>query len=46
MISNYGARWRVALVISMAFIESIVNSFLGKRIAKKQQMRWTPRGAH
>jgi hypothetical protein len=41
MIRNDGACWRAALVMSMAFIKSLVNSLPGKRIAKKQQMRWT-----
>jgi len=26
--------------------ESTVNTVIGKRFAKKQQMQWTPRGAH
>jgi hypothetical protein len=33
-------------VISSAFVESAVNQVVGKRMAKMQQMRWTPRGAH
>jgi hypothetical protein len=33
-------------VISTAFVESLVNSLLGKRFTKKQQMQWTHRGAH
>ena len=27
-------------------MESTVNTVIGKRFAKKQQMQWTPRGAH
>ena len=27
-------------------IETLVNSLLGKRFTKKQQMQWTHRGAH
>jgi hypothetical protein len=46
MIVNYGQRWREGLVISTAFVESLVNSLLGKRFTKKQQMQWTHRGAH
>jgi hypothetical protein len=33
-------------VISTAFVESLVNSLLSKRFAKKQSMQWTPEGAH
>jgi hypothetical protein len=29
-----------------AFTESAVNQVISKRMVKKQQMRWTPRGAH
>jgi hypothetical protein len=32
--------------ISTAFVESTVNQVISKRMVKKQQMRWTPRGAH
>ena len=46
MISNYGQLWREGKVISTAFIESLVNSLLGKRFTKKQQMQWTHAGAH
>ena len=30
----------------MAFAESTVNQVISKRMVKKQQMRWTKRGAH
>jgi hypothetical protein len=46
IIPDYGARWRAGQVISTAFIESLVNSLLAKRFAKKQSMQWTPEGAH
>ena len=46
MICNYGKDHREGRLISTAFIESMVNSMLAKRFAKKQQMQWTPRGAH
>ncbi len=46
MIRNYGERWRTGQVISTAFTESLVNSLLGKRFTKKQQMQWTHKGAH
>jgi hypothetical protein len=45
-IPNYGERWRTGEAISSAFVESAVNQVVSKRIVKKQQMRWTPRGAH
>ena len=45
-IINYGERYRAGERISTAFVESTVNTVVGKRFAKKQQMQWTPRGAH
>jgi hypothetical protein len=45
-IPNYGERWRTGEAISSAFVESAVNQVVSKRMVKKQQMRWTPRGAH
>ena len=45
-IPNYGERYRHGETISTAFVESTVNQVLSKRMAKKQQMRWTRRGAH
>ncbi len=45
-IINYGERFRTGERISTAFVESAVNTVIGKRFAKKQQMQWTPRGAH
>ena len=45
-IINYGERHRAGERISTAFVESTVNTVVGKRFAKKQQMQWTPRGAH
>jgi hypothetical protein len=33
-------------VISTAFVESTVNRVISKRFVKKQQMRWTKKGAH
>jgi hypothetical protein len=43
---NYGERRRAGEAISTAFVESTVNQVISKRMVKKQQMRWTPRGAH
>jgi hypothetical protein len=37
---NYGEK------ISTAFVESTINWVVSKRMVKKQQMRWTKRGAH
>jgi len=45
-IPNYGERHRAGEAISTAFTESTVNQVISKRMVKKQQMRWTPRGAH
>jgi hypothetical protein len=45
-IPNYGERYRAGEAISSAFAESAVNQVVSKRMVKKQQMRWTPRGAH
>jgi hypothetical protein len=44
-IPNYGEHRRVGEAISTAFTESAVNQVISKRMVKKQQMRWTPRGA-
>ena len=46
MVSNYGDRYRYGEVISTAFVESTINQVVSKRMVKKQQMRWTKRGAH
>jgi hypothetical protein len=45
-IPNYGDRHRYGEVISTAFVESTVNQVISKRFVKKQQMRWTKKGAH
>ena len=45
-IPNYGERYRYGETISTAFVESTVNEVVSKRMVKKQQMRWTQRGAH
>jgi hypothetical protein len=45
-IPNYGERRRAGEAISTAFVESTVNQVVSKRMVKKQQMRWSPRGAH
>jgi hypothetical protein len=45
-IPNYGERYRAGERISTGFVESTVNQVISKRFCKKQQMGWTPRGAH
>jgi hypothetical protein len=45
-IPNYGDRYRHGEAISTAFVESTVNYVVSKRMVKKQQMRWSERGAH
>jgi len=45
-IPNYGDRYRHKEMISTGFVESTVNQVIAKRMVKKQQMRWTKRGAH
>ena len=45
-IPNYGDRYRNGETISSAMAESTVNQVVSKRFVKKQQMRWTKRGAH
>jgi hypothetical protein len=45
-IPNYGERYRNGERISTGFVESTVNHVVSKRMVKKQQMRWSQRGAH
>jgi hypothetical protein len=45
-IPNYGDRRRHGETISTAFVESTVNYVVSKLMVKKQQMRWSERGAH
>jgi hypothetical protein len=45
-IPNYGERYRYGEPITTAFVESTVNEVVSRRMVKKQQMRWTQRGAH
>ena len=46
LIPNYGERWRNEEAIATGFVESAVNQIVSKRFVKKQQMRWTKKGAH
>lgn len=45
-IPNYGERYRQGDTITTSFVESTINQVVTKRFVKKQQMQWTPRGAH
>ena len=45
-IPNYGERRRAGEDHLHLFVESAVNQVISKRMVKKQQMRWSPRGAH
>lgn len=45
-IPNYGERYRHGERISTGFVESTVNQVISNRFCKRQQMQWTPRGAH
>jgi hypothetical protein len=43
---NYGERHRRGKPVSTATAESAVNQVLNQRMCKRQQMRWSPIGAH
>ena len=45
-IVNYGERYRNGDRISTGFVESTINQVVSKRMVKKQQVQWTPEGAH
>jgi hypothetical protein len=45
-IPNFGERYRQGDTISTAFVESTINQVVSRRFVKKQQMHWTPEGAH
>ena len=44
-ITNYGERYRHGKAVSSALAESTVNEVISRRMAKKQQMRWTQKVA-
>ena len=46
MIPNYAERQRYGERVSTGFVESTVNTVVGKRFGKRQQMRWSKQGAH
>jgi len=45
-IINYGKRYRAGLRVASTLAESAVNSLVGKRMVKKQQMRWSKPKEH
>ena len=45
-IPDYGDRYRNGERITTSFVESAVNQVVSKRMVKKQQMRWSMKGAH
>lgn len=45
-LAAYGKRHHAGKLISTAMAESAVNQVINARMCKRQQMRWTPRGAH
>ena len=45
-IPNHGERHQQGKTIATSFVESAVNQVVSRRFVKKQQMRWTPAGAH
>jgi hypothetical protein len=45
-IPNYGEMRRYGEPVSTAFVESTINEVIARRMAKKQQMQWSRKGAH
>lgn len=45
-VIDYAARYRAGKRIATSPAEASVNRLVAKRFVKKQQMRWTPAGAH
>ena len=45
-VPSYGERYRNGEKIASGFVESAVNQVVSKLMVKKQQMGWSPRGAH
>lgn len=46
MIPNYAERRRYGERVSTGFVDNTVNTVVGKRFGKRQQMRGSKRGAH
>jgi hypothetical protein len=44
--ASSGDRYRYGEKIATGFVESAVNQVISKRFVKKQQVRWTKKGAH
>lgn len=44
IIPNYGEKYRYGKTISTAYMESIINEVVAKRMVKKQQVQWTHEG--
>jgi hypothetical protein len=45
-IANYGARYSEGKRIASTAAEASVNNLVARRMVKKQQMRWSERGAN
>jgi hypothetical protein len=45
-IPHYGEHYRQEERISTSFVESTVNPVVAKHFSKRQQMQWSPEGAH
>jgi hypothetical protein len=45
-ITNYGARYREGKRIASTPAAASVNNLVARRVVKKQQMRWSERGAY
>ena len=46
LIPNYAERRRYGERVSTGFVESAINTVVGKRFGKRQQMQWSKSGAH
>ena len=46
MIPNYAERRRYGERVSTGFVKSAINTVVGKRFGKRQQMQWSKPGAH
>lgn len=46
MIPNYAERRRYGERVPTGFVESAINTVVGKRFCKRQQMQWSKPGAH
>lgn len=46
MIPNCGEMRRYGEPVSTAFVESTINEVIARRMAKKQRMQWSRKGAH